>query len=281
MARSSSPSCAAALPGTGIAWRAGQGVGTVTLPGLPLAVGEPAINPGPRAIIRAALAALDPAPDVEITLSIPGGEIMAERTMNRRLGIIGGLSILGTTGIVVPFSCSAWIASIERGIDVARASGLAHIAASTGSTSEKAVQRLHDLPDIALIDMGDFVGGLLKYLRRHKLPRLTIAGGLGKMAKLADGHLDLHSARSRIDGAQLARRLARLAAPEEAIVACAAAATVAEAFARIDVVAPRWTAALAQDIAAASRAVALDQLNGGIVVDTAIFDRAGQLLAHA
>jgi cobalt-precorrin-5B (C1)-methyltransferase len=267
--------------GTGIAWRAGPGVGTVTLPGLPLAVGEPAINPGPRAIIRAALATLDPAPDVEITLSIPGGEMIAERTMNRRLGIVGGLSILGTTGIVVPFSCSAWIASIERGIDVARASGLAHIAASTGSTSEKAVQRLHDLPDIALIDMGDFVGGLLKYLRCHKLPRLTIAGGLGKMAKLADGHLDLHSARSRIDGAQLARRLVRLAAPEDAIAACAAAATAAEAFARIDAVAPRWTGALAQEIAAASRARSLDQLDGGIAVDVTIFDRAGHLLAHA
>ncbi len=184
--------------GTGVSFRAGPGVGTVTLPGLPLAVGEPAINPGPRAMIVTALRALQPAPDVAVTIAIPGGEALAARTMNRRLGIVGGLSILGTTGIVVPYSCSAWIAAIERGIDVARAAGLDHIAAATGSVSEAAVQRLHDLPETALIDMGDFVGGMLKYLRRHKVRRLTLAGGFGKLAKLAAGHLDLSATRSRV-----------------------------------------------------------------------------------
>ena len=96
---------------------------------------------------------------------MPGGGELAERTLNGRLGIVGGLSILGTTGIVIPYSCSAWIHSIHRGIDVARAAGLDHIAGSTGSTSEAAVQKLHGLPETALIDMGDFVGGMLKYLR--------------------------------------------------------------------------------------------------------------------
>jgi len=268
-------------PGTGIVFRAGPGVGTVTLPGLPLAVGEPAINPGPRAIIRDALAELEPAPDVEVTLSIAGGEAMAAKTMNRRLGIVGGLSILGTTGIVVPFSCSAWIASIERGIDVARAAGLSHIAAATGSTSERAVQRLHALAEIALIDMGDFVGGMLKYLRRHRVPRLTLAGGIGKMAKLAEGHLDLHSARSRLEGADLARRLARLDAPQGVRDAARDAASAAEALSRIAAIEPRWTQALAASIAADARAVALKQLDGGIAVDAAIFDRNGDLLAHA
>src|SRR6185437_7560392 len=85
-----------------------------------------------------------------------------------------------------PYSCAAWIHSIHRGIDVARAAGLEHLAASTGSTSEKAVQRLFGLPEIALIDMGDFVGGTLKYLRRHKVARLTLAGGFAKLAKLAE-----------------------------------------------------------------------------------------------
>ena len=85
--------------------------------------------------------------------------------MNSRLGILGGLSILGTTGIVVPYSCAAWIHSIHRGIDVARAAGLTHIAGSTGSTSEAAIAKLHGLEDTALIDMGDFVGGMLKYAR--------------------------------------------------------------------------------------------------------------------
>ena len=167
-----------AAPGSGIGFAAGDGVGTVTRPGLQLAVGEPAINPAPRAMIRETLTDLAeangaPPPDVTVTIAIPGGERLAEKTMNARLGIVGGLSILGTTGIVVPYSCASWIHSIHRGIDVARAAGLDHIAAATGTTSERAVQRLYALPDHALIDMGDFVGGTLKYLRSHPVARLT------------------------------------------------------------------------------------------------------------
>src|ERR1700681_4551815 len=172
-----------AAPGSGVRFRSGPGVGTVTRPGLPLPPGEPAINPVPRRMIADAIgevAALAGAPgDAEVEISIPGGEALAARTVNARLGIIGGLSILGTTGIVIPYSCSAWIHSIHRGIDVARACGIEHVAGSTGTTSEAAVQKLHGLSDTALIDMGDFVGGMLKYLRRHPIPRVTIAGGLG------------------------------------------------------------------------------------------------------
>src|SRR3954467_12337394 len=155
-----------AAPDRGIRFRAGEGVGTVTRPGLPLAPGEPAINPAPRAMIREQLADIAhangaangaPPPDLTVTIAIPGGEFLAEKTMNRRLGILGGLSVLGTTGIVVPFSCASWIHAIHRGIDVARAAGLDHIAAATGNTSERAVQRAYDLPDHGLIDMGDFV----------------------------------------------------------------------------------------------------------------------------
>src|SRR5215470_7195724 len=122
-------------------------------------------------------------------IGFAAGERVAEKTMNARLGIIGGLSILGTTGIVIPYSCSSWIHSIHRGIDVARAAGLDHIAASTGATSERAVQRLLGLSEIQLIDMGDFAGATLKYLRRHRVARLTLAGGFAKLAKLADGNL--------------------------------------------------------------------------------------------
>src|SRR6266480_4924745 len=216
-------------PGSGIRFRAGAGVGTVTRAGLPLAVGEPAINPAPRAMIQGALIDIAEAngaafsgpmgPDVTVTIAIPGGERLAERTMNARLGIMGGLSVLGTTGIVVPYSCSSWIHAIHRGIDVARAAGFAHIAAATGSTSERAVQRLYGLADTALIDMGDFVGGTLKYLRRHPVPRLTLAGGFAKMAKLAQGHLDLHSSRSRLNAAALADMLAGLGADPATVAA--------------------------------------------------------------
>ena len=129
---------------------AGPGVGTVTRPGLPIPPGEPAINPVPRRMMAEALAAIAEArgvaPDIEVEISVPGGEALAQQTWNPRLGIKGGLSILGTTGIVRPFSCAAWIASIHRGIDVARAGGLAHVAGSTGATSEAAVRRASACP---------------------------------------------------------------------------------------------------------------------------------------
>jgi cobalt-precorrin-5B (C1)-methyltransferase len=270
-----------ALPASGVAFAAGEGVGIVTRPGLALAVGEPAINPAPRAMIRAALAdeAAEhgtPAPDVTVTISIPGGEHLAEKTMNARLGIVGGLSILGTTGIVVPYSCSSWIHSIRRGIDVARAAGLTHIAAATGATSERAVQRLYDLPPHALIDMGDFAGGTLKYLRAHPVERLTMAGGFAKFAKLAQGQLDLHSARSRVDVAALAGILGGLGGKPSALRAAQAAAGAGEVLAA----AGALREPLARDVARRAREVALATLSGKTAVEVAIVDRGGEFLAR-
>jgi cobalt-precorrin-5B (C1)-methyltransferase len=219
---------------TGVIFKAGEGVGTVTRPGLPLPVSEPAINPAPRAMIRANLeevaARLGARADAVVEISIPGGEKIAERTANGRLGIVGGLSILGTTGVVIPYSCSAWIHSIHRGVDVARASGCAHIGAATGDVSEGAIRALYGLPDHALIDMGDFVGGLLKYLREHPVPRLTIAGGPAKMAKLAQGLLDLHSKRGAVDLAALAQRVAHAGGAPSLVHAIAGANSALHAF---------------------------------------------------
>jgi cobalt-precorrin-5B (C1)-methyltransferase len=260
----------------GVTFRAGEGVGTVTRPGLALAVGEPAINPAPRAMIRAALESVE-ARDVEVTISIPGGAALAAKTMNARLGILGGLSVLGTTGVVIPYSCSSWIHSIHRGVDVALAAGTEHIAGSTGSVSERAVQRLYGLPEVALIDMGDFVGALLKYLRAHPVPRLTLAGGLGKLVKLAQGHLDLHSARSRLDGAALAGDLAELGAPAPVRDAARSAESVAEVVAMLS---PELRSALAKAVAERCREVALATLAGGVAVDVAVFDREGSLVAR-
>ncbi len=265
--------------GSGVAFRAGEGVGTVTRPGLPLAVGEPAINPAPRAMIRANLAeaAGGAVPDVVVTIAIPGGAALAARTLNARLGIVGGLSVLGTTGIVVPFSCAAWIHSIHRGIDVARAGGIAHIAAATGSTSEAAVQRWLGLPEIALIDMGDFVGGTLKYLRNHPVARLTLAGGFGKIAKLAQGAMDLHSDRSRVDPAVLGALARDLAAPPALETAIAACDSAGQALA----LAREAGLPLADAVAARARFVAQAALAGASAVDVAVFDRAGALIGHA
>ncbi|HWD57691.1 MAG TPA: cobalt-precorrin-5B (C(1))-methyltransferase [Stellaceae bacterium] len=271
-----------AAPGSGIGFAAGEGVGTVTRPGLPLGIGEPAINPAPRAMIREALGDLAeangaPPPDVTVTIAIPGGERLAAKTMNARLGIVGGLSILGTTGIVVPYSCASWVHAIHRGIDVARAAGLDHIAAATGSTSERAVQLLYALPEHALIDMGDFVGGTLKYLRNHPVQRLTLAGGFAKMAKFAAGHMDLHSSKSRVDPALLSGMLAAAGADRAALDGAAAsdsAGAVLEA-------AGAWRGPLAAGVARRAREVALATLSGAIAVEVAIVDRGGEFLARA
>jgi len=192
----------------GVQFRAGDGVGIVTKAGLPIAVGEAAINPVPRAmmddVVGEVAAEYAARPDVCIEISVPNGAVIAEKTWNPRLGIKGGLSILGTTGIVRPFSCAAWIASIHRGIDVARAGGVTHVAGCTGATSETTVQKLYDLPDHAMLDMGDFAGGMLKYLNKNPIERVTIGGGIGKLTKLAQGAVDLHSSRSQVDFAALA-----------------------------------------------------------------------------
>jgi cobalt-precorrin-5B (C1)-methyltransferase len=267
-------------PGSGLRFAAGEGVGTVTRPGLPVAVGEPAINPGPRAMIRGALAEVVQGGDLDflVTIAIPGGEAIARRTLNARLGIVGGLSILGTTGIVVPYSCSAWIHSIHRGIDVARAAGLAHVAGATGTVSEAAVARLHGLEETALIDMGDFVGGMLKYLRSHPVPRVTVAGGFAKMTKLAQGFLDLHSRAGAIDFRWLAERMEELGATPDLVAATVEANTAAHVLE----LASRAGLPLAQRIALDARATAQRTLRGSAMrLDIAVFDRDGRLLATA
>jgi cobalt-precorrin-5B (C1)-methyltransferase len=266
----------------GVRFKAGKGVGTVTRAGLPVKPGEPAINPVPRQMMRAvveSLAAAHGAPgDVEIEIAIPGGEALAEKTWNPRLGIKGGLSILGTTGIVKPFSCAAWIASIHRGIDVARAAGFTHIAGATGSTSESAVRSRYQLPLEALIDMGDFVGGMLKYVREHPVPRVTVAGGFGKITKMAQGAMDLHSGRSQVDFDWLAARVLALGGHDDlaAQVRRANTAMEAEAMARGD------SLSLADDVAEAAREAGITMLRGAdVALDILVVDRGGQVIGHA
>jgi cobalt-precorrin-5B (C1)-methyltransferase len=200
----------------GIRFHAGRGVGTVTRPGLVLAVGEPAINPVPRKMIGEHLARLADelgySGGFEVTVNVENGETLALKTMNPRLGILGGLSILGTSGIVRPFSCAAYIASIHQGIDVAKTNGYLHIAACTGNASEDTMRRVYNLPEIALIEMGDFVGAVLKHLRKVPVDKLSLCGGFGKISKLAAGHMDLHSRHSSIDLPQLASWAAQVGA---------------------------------------------------------------------
>ena len=267
--------------GMGVVFRAGSGVGTVTLPGLPVAVGEPAINPVPRRMMRAVVeevaTAAGVAPDAIVEISVAGGERLAEKTWNPRLGIAGGLSILGTTGVVIPYSCSAWIHSIHRGIDVAVAAGYAHVAGCTGSTSERAVQALYGLPDTAMLDMGDFAGGLLKYLRRHPVPRLTIGGGFGKLSKLAMGHMDLHSGRSRVDLARLAAWVRDLGGSPDLAGEVATANTANQVLHAAGAVG----LPLADRVAREARTRALSVLDGGTEIEVMVFDRQGELAGRS
>jgi cobalt-precorrin-5B (C1)-methyltransferase len=266
--------------GSGVRFRAGPGVGTVTRPGLPVPPGEPAINPVPRRMISAAIEEVareaHASGDVEVEISIPGGEALAQRTLNARLGILGGLSILGTTGIVVPYSCSAWIAAIHSGIDVARALGLSHIAGATGATSEAAVQKLHNLSEAALIDMGDFVGGMLNYLRRHRVERLTIAGGVAKMTKLAQGLLDLHSQRGAVDLSFLAERARAAGATATFCDDILSANTAAQVFAQ----AAAEGIALGDAVAAAAWQTAAGALDA-TAIEILVIDRDQTLVGRA
>ncbi|WP_407551591.1 cobalt-precorrin-5B (C(1))-methyltransferase [Streptomyces sp. Pv4-95] len=268
--------------GSGVVFQAGPGVGTVTRPGLPLDVGEPAINPVPRQLIREHLTAVAArhggTADVEVTVSVDHGEEIARSTWNPRLGILGGLSILGTTGIVVPYSCSAWIDSIRRGVDVARAAGRRHVAGCTGSTSEKVAVAVHKLPDDALLDMGDFAGAVLKYIRRHPVDRLTICGGFAKLSKLAAGHLDLHSARSQVDKGFLAE-LARRGGADEALATAVAEANTGLAALQLCAAAG---VPLGDLVAATARDESLTVLRGApVAVDVICIDRAGLVVGRA
>ncbi len=268
--------------GSGVVFRAGPGVGTVTRAGLPLPVGEPAINPVPRRMIREHLARAAEAcggpVDAEVEIAVDDGEELARHTWNPRLGILGGLSILGTTGIVVPYSCSAWIESIRSGVDVARAAGRTHVAGCTGTASEQAVLGLYGLPEDALLDMGDFAGAVLKYLRRHPVPRLTVAGGFAKLSKLAAGHLDLHSSRSQVDTGFLAGLARRGGADETLAAAVAAANTGLET---VHLCAAQGVP-LGDLVAEAARETALSVLRGApIAVDVLCTDRAGTVVGRS
>ena len=174
---------------------AGKGVGIITKPGLALSVGEPAINPIPRKMIQQAIeevsSSLIPHPSsFMVTISVPDGEHIAKATLNERLGIIGGISILGTTGIVKPISTKAWADTISVALDVAKAAGLEEVVLTTGRTSEKVAMERLKLPSEAYIQMGDHVGYSLRECVKKGFKMITIAGQFGKFTKIASGEFE-------------------------------------------------------------------------------------------
>lgn len=177
----------------------GRGVGTVTKPGLGLKTGGPAINPVPRKMIRDALQSVNPeTKGYQVTIFVPGGEELAKKTLNSRLGIIGGISILGTRGTVIPYSTNAYKQSVTQSISVAAASGQKTIVLTTGGRTEKAAKKIYGFDEEAFIQMGDFVGHALKEVSRAGIKKVNLVAMAGKMSKIASGHLQTHARVSQL-----------------------------------------------------------------------------------
>jgi len=211
------------------ALRAGRGIGVVTMPGLGLPVGEASITPVPRRMVAAALAEVDLRP-VTVTFSVPGGEAMAARTSNARLGIVGGISILGTTGVVKPFSTAAYRASVVQQIDVAAAQGADVIVLCTGTRSDAFAQRaMPQLPPVCFVEVGDFTGIALRRAAADGFREVVWMGMIGKITKLAGGTMMTHFRRSAVDTGLLAT-VAREAGASEKVIAAATATNTARHF---------------------------------------------------
>jgi cobalt-precorrin-5B (C1)-methyltransferase len=205
----------------GIEIRGGLGVATVTKAGLGLEIGGPAINPVPRRnimeMVREELADA-PYRGAVVTISVPGGEEMAKKTTNARLGLLGGISILGTTGIVKPYSTAAFKMSVMQEIDVAAAGGLRDLVLTTGGKSEQYAMALYPhLPEQAFIQVGDFIGVGVRQCARRGIACATVVGMMGKLSKMANGKMQTHAAGSEVDMTFLASLAAELAAPDELV----------------------------------------------------------------
>ena len=218
--------------GPGLELRAGGGVGVVTRPGLGLPVGGPAINPVPRRMIaRSVRESLSlPVAHTIVTVGVRDGEALARKTLNGRLGIEGGLSILGTTGVVRPYSTASWRASVLQGVDVAAAAGCQEIVASTGGRSEAYARRvLRGLPEVAFVEMGEFTGHALKRARDRGLRVVHLSGMVGKLSKIACGHFMTHVAGNQIDTGYLANLAERAGGDPDLVQAVRAANTARHA----------------------------------------------------
>jgi len=199
----------------------GKGVGRVTKPGLGLEIGKAAINPIPKNMLEEA--AREVAQEqlkkqgIDILITVPKGEEIARKTDNPRLGILGGISILGTTGIVLPYSTASFAASIRQGLDVAIAMGADTVVLTTGGRSEDFAKALINLPDHCFVQMGDFAGYSIKQCASKKMQKAIIAGFIGKLTKMAMGVKQTHVAGSHVDMEFMARLAGECKAPRKIV----------------------------------------------------------------
>jgi cobalt-precorrin-5B (C1)-methyltransferase len=217
----------------------GSGVGVVTMPGLGLTVGLSAINPVPRrnieANVRIAAASLLDDVGLSITISVPDGELMAKKTTNARLGILGGISILGTTGIVKPYSTAAYRASVVQGVQVAGTLPHGIVVLTTGGRTEKFVMdEFPHLPEAAFVQMGDFLRYAMSAAVKAGLKQVVIGGMVGKLTKIAQGETITHAGRADVNTGLLADVAAELNAPSDVCEAIRNAKTARYAGERMD-----------------------------------------------
>ncbi len=265
----------------GIHLMRGDGVGKVTKEGLGIPVGEISITPVPRKHLLDNLARElgDETRGLDVTISVPGGEGMAAKTLNHRLGIVGGISILGTTGIVFPFSTAAYRESIVQALDVCLAAGLDEVVITTGGKSEQyAQQHLPSLPETAFVQMGDFVGFTLRTCKRKKLRRATIAGMIGKLSKMAKGKMQTHAAGSEVDMGLLSEIAAGAGAAPEVVEQVRKANTGRHVG---EIVIAAGVAGFFDAVCARVAANAVAHLKGGMAVRVLLVDFDGKLLGKA
>jgi cobalt-precorrin-5B (C1)-methyltransferase len=256
----------------------GIGVGRVTKPGLEVPPGEPAINPGPRRMITeallAVLAARGRSGTLEVEVFVPQGEAIARRTLNARLGILGGISILGTTGLVRPMSHEAFAATIEAALSVARAAGLSQAVLATGRRSERYAQACRrGLPEEAFVQIGDFFGKALAIAAGKKFASVTLAAFFGKALKMAEGVAHTHAARSELRLEALGRWALETTGDPGLSGAVRACHTAREAFGLLAAGRPEVIAAVGRRMAASGARLA----GGALRVESVIFDYEGNV----
>ncbi len=261
----------------------GEGVGRVTKEGLPVPVGLAAINPVPRKMItgvaRQVLEQYGIKKGVDIVISVPDGEKIAKKTLNGRLGILGGISILGTRGTVLPFSAKSYTASISLALQVARRAGCEHVVLTTGGRSEKyAMKQYPHLPEEAFIEMGDFVGYALKDCKKKGIKKISLVGMLGKFSKIAQGEMHVHARKAGIDFSFLAKVAAEAGAGEKLVEEIAAANTAMQVTEKI--LAAGHTKFF-QYICEYCCRESLKETGGGIAIETSLYTLSGEFLGKA
>lgn len=264
----------------------GFGVGTVTMAGLGLAVGGPAINPVPRRNIednvRAVGAALLADAGLEVTISVPQGLEMAKKTLNARLGILEGISILGTTGIVKPYSTSAYRASVVQGVQVAATLGHGVVVLTTGGRTEQfAMKERPELPAACFVQMGDFLRYAMDEAVAQGLREVVIGGMVGKLTKIAQGETITHANRAEVDTQLLAELAAAVGAPPHECDAIAAAETARFAAERMEALGllEAFHTALAQRVV--RTLTAADRYGGKFNLHVLVCDFDGRKIAQA